>query len=54
MATVLTLMIIGWLIAFALGSQAGFDSQPAAKAKPAQSVSSDSPANDYREPASVA
>ena len=35
MAIVLALVIVGWLLAFALGSQAGFDSQP--EATPAQS-----------------
>jgi hypothetical protein len=29
MAVVLALMIVGWLIAFALGAQAGFDPQAA-------------------------
>lgn len=28
MAIVLALVIVGWLVAFALGSQAGFDSEP--------------------------
>ncbi|MEL6776946.1 MAG: hypothetical protein AAFO06_06790 [Cyanobacteria bacterium J06597_16] len=30
MAIVLALVIVGWLVAFALGSQAGFDSEPVA------------------------
>ena len=38
MAIVLTLVIVGWLLAFALGSQAGFDSQADAKSVPAQSA----------------
>lgn len=53
MAIVLALMIVGWLVAFALGSQAGFDSQPEAPA-PAQSASVEAPADTYQKPASVA
>ncbi len=50
MAVVFALMIVGWLLAFALGSQAGFDAQ----SEPTQSDSSESAPSAYREPASVA
>ncbi len=56
MAIVLALMIVGWLLAFALGSQAGFEAQPvdSLTVKPAQSSGSEASATNYREPASVA
>lgn len=54
MAIVLALMIVGWLVAFALGSQAGFDDQLEAKPAPAQSASVGAPADTYQKPASVA
>jgi hypothetical protein len=50
MAIVLALMIVGWLVAFALGSQVGFDTQP----DPAQSSSVEPTQANYREPASIA
>jgi hypothetical protein len=50
MAIVLALMIVGWLVAFALGSQAGFDTQ----SEPAQSSSVEQAQTTYREPASIA
>ncbi len=40
MAIVLTLVIVGWLLAFALGSQAGFENQPDVKPVPAQAAKS--------------
>lgn len=49
MAIVLALMIVGWLVAFALGSQVGFDTQ----SEPAQSSIEPTQAS-YREPASIA
>jgi hypothetical protein len=54
MAIVLALLIVGWLVAFALGAQSGFDNQsePAQRAPQPKSVS-EVPAS-YREPASVA
>lgn len=57
MAIVLALVIVGWLVAFALGSQAGFDNQPAAAQQPSKSVSSQSSSAEsatYREPVSAA
>lgn len=53
MAIVLALLIVGWLVAFALGSQFGFDNQPEA-AKPMTQVKTKSAPADYRKPASVA
>lgn len=55
MAIVLALIIVGWLVAFALGSQAGFDNKPTIVAtqssvsKPAKAKSA-----NYREPVSAA
>jgi len=56
MAIVFALLIVGWLVAFALGSQSGFDSQPTTEATEAPAQSKPQPAaasGDYREPASV-
>jgi len=53
MAIVLALLIVGWLVAFALGNQAGFGNQPAESAAPAQAAEADASAT-YQEPASVA
>lgn len=55
MAIVLTLLIVGWLVAFALGNQAGFNNeQPVAKpAAPVKAAKSESE-KAYAEPASVA
>ncbi len=52
MAIVLALVIVGWLLAFAVGAQAGFDNQSEV-AKSVSSVSSESTAT-YRNPASAA
>ncbi|MEL7223886.1 MAG: hypothetical protein AAGL17_03245 [Cyanobacteria bacterium J06576_12] len=53
MAIVLALLIVGWLVAFALGSQSGFDKQVETVQPVAQSsVETDSAT--YRKPASVA
>lgn len=52
MAIVLSLLIVGWLLAFALGSQAGFDAQADVKQAPAPSNSAES-ATAYSKPASV-
>ncbi len=54
MAIVLALMIVGWLVAFALGSQAGFSDQPEAKPAPTQIATAEAPTATYRKPASVA
>ncbi len=45
MAIVFALLIVGWLLAFALGSQSGFENQP--NVEPVQSQSIESPAS-YR------
>lgn len=54
MAIVFALLIIGWMVAFALGNQAGFSAQPESP-KPAvqPTVTASSAASDYRKPASV-
>lgn len=57
MAIVLALVIVGWLVAFALGSQAGFDNQPAATQQPSKSVAVQSPSTEsapYTKPVSAA
>ncbi|MGB7086088.1 MAG: hypothetical protein WBD47_11080 [Phormidesmis sp.] len=56
MAVVLALLIVGWLVAFALGAQAGFDAQPASKKSVTQPVatSSQNADTDYRQPVSAA
>ncbi|MGB3297503.1 MAG: hypothetical protein WBA76_04480 [Phormidesmis sp.] len=51
MAIVLALLVAGWLVAFALGAQVGFENQPAA---PIESNATEATAATYREPASVA
>ena len=53
MAIVLALLIVGWLVAFALGNQAGFDAQPAEEVTPVQGATNAEAATAYREPASV-
>ncbi len=55
MAIVLALVIVGWLLAFAVGAQAGFDNQPevAKSVSSGSSVSSETTAA-YRNPASAA
>mgnify|MGYP001028072992 CR=1 FL=1 len=53
MAIVLALLIVGWLVAFALGAQSGFDTQ-VETAAPVASASSTEDTAGYREPASVA
>lgn len=52
MAIVLALLIVGWLVAFALGSQSGFDNQPEA-AKVVSQSTAEPASSTYREPASV-
>lgn len=52
MAIVLALLIVGWLVAFALGSQSGFDNQPEA-AKVVSQPTAEPASSTYREPASV-
>lgn len=57
MAIVLALVIVGWLAAFALGSQVGFDNQPTERRQPSQSAASPSSSFEsasYREPVSTA
>lgn len=51
MAIVLALVIVGWLLAFALGSQAGFDSQ--LEATPVQSSNIAEVAPTYSKTASA-
>ncbi|MEO0704305.1 MAG: hypothetical protein AAF050_01430 [Cyanobacteria bacterium J06649_5] len=56
MAIVLALLIVGWLVAFALGSQAGFDNEvpaPNQTANSAVTQSSSADATTYREPVSA-
>ena len=53
MAIVFALLIIGWLVAFALGNQVGFSNEEAAKpAVPAQAMRVEAPSS-YSKPASV-
>ncbi|MEO0771378.1 MAG: hypothetical protein AAFY72_18485 [Cyanobacteria bacterium J06649_4] len=56
MAVVLALLIVGWLLAFALGAQSGFDAEPAAQTTTptATTATTTDAAATYREPASVA
>lgn len=56
MAIVLALLIVGWLVAFALGNQVGFESQPApAKIESStQAKTSEAAATSYSNPASAA
>ncbi len=53
MAIVLALMIVGWLLAFALGAQAGFDG-PSPAAKPAAAQTETVESASYRGPVSAA
>ncbi|MEL6776014.1 MAG: hypothetical protein AAFO06_02075 [Cyanobacteria bacterium J06597_16] len=56
MAIVLALLIVGWLVAFALGSQAGFENEvpaPNQTANSAVTQSSSADATTYREPVSA-
>ncbi len=53
MAVVLSLLIVGWLVAFALGAQSGFDTQPETAAPVASANLSETSAT-YSSPASVA
>jgi hypothetical protein len=50
MAIILALLIVGWLVAFALGAQAGFENQPEVSEQPSSPTEAATP---YREPASV-
>ncbi|MFK8184576.1 MAG: hypothetical protein AB8B99_14475 [Phormidesmis sp.] len=53
MAIVLALLIIGWLVAFALGNQAGFEnSQPVEPAAPAQTKTAEA-TKTYTKPVSA-
>ena len=53
MAIVFALLIIGWLVAFALGNQVGFSNEEAAKTSvPAQAMRAEAPSS-YSKPASV-
>ncbi len=51
MAVVLALVIVGWLLAFALGSQASFDSQP--ESTPVQPVNTAEMVANYSKTASA-
>ena len=56
MAIVLALLIVGWLVAIALGAQAGFDAQPAVGKgiqPSAQSSVSEAAPSSYRKPISA-
>lgn len=52
MAIVLALLIVGWLVAFALGNQSGFANQPE-ETQPTPQAMTESAPTAYREPASV-
>lgn len=54
MAIVLALVIVGWLVAFALGAQAGFDSQSSPAAQPAVVKAESVEGTAYGRPASAA
>lgn len=56
MAIVLALLIVGWLLAFALGAQSGFDAEPAAQpTTPSATATTATEATaTYQKPASVA
>ena len=56
MAIVLALLIVGWLVAFVLGAQAGFDTQASNKSvqPSAQSSTPEAAPSSYREPVSAA
>ena len=51
MAFVLALLIVGWLLAFAIGAQAGFENQP--EVKPAQSNAVEATPVTYKKAASA-
>lgn len=53
MAIVFALLIVGWLVAFALGNQVGFSARPEKEASPTVQSSTEAPAT-YRKPASAA
>ncbi|MEO1619634.1 MAG: hypothetical protein AAFU53_01225 [Cyanobacteria bacterium J06632_3] len=53
MAIVLALLIVGWLVAFALGAQSGFDSEPVAETTASATTSTSEAPATYRKPASV-
>ncbi|MEL6159421.1 MAG: hypothetical protein AAFQ40_04525 [Cyanobacteria bacterium J06623_5] len=56
MAIVLALLIVGWLLAFALGNQAGFETQPAPEKAEAttQTKAPEAASTSYGNPASAA
>lgn len=54
MAIVLALLIVGWLVAFALGNQVGFDSKPATTQTPSASSNAvDATTTSYRKSVSA-
>ncbi|MBE9059874.1 hypothetical protein IQ256_02560 [cf. Phormidesmis sp. LEGE 11477] len=53
MAIVLALLIIGWLVAFAVGAQAGFET-PLEPAQPSVQATQPTTANPYGNSASAA
>lgn len=54
MAIVLALLIVGWLVAFALGNQVGFDSKSAATQTPSASLkATDATTTNYSESVSA-
>lgn len=57
MTIILALVIVGWLVAFALGAQAGFDSNSVAgnsSAQPSTASAASADAKPYGETASAA
>ncbi len=54
MAIVLALLIVGWLVAFALGAQSGFDNQLETEQPIVSASAIESSSASYRKPASVA
>ena len=53
MAIVLALVIVGWLVAFALGAQSGFDAQPEPTKMTTQTQPLEQNAIAYQETASA-
>ncbi|MEL6880200.1 MAG: hypothetical protein AAFN38_25030 [Cyanobacteria bacterium J06560_5] len=55
MAIVLALIIVGWLVAFAFGSQTGFDNKPVAvAARPSVNKATKAKSTTYEKPMSAA
>lgn len=55
MAIVLALIIVGWLVAFAFGSQSGFDNKPVVvSAQPSVNKAAKAKPTTYKKPISAA